>query len=211
MYCVASNKIQWCKLCCFRESLWCLLSTLFHPVHCSVFQLVLNSGFHKCRECEKVSRHTTRKRALKSHRLSETSIVWRNTFDTFTPRGLGYNRASCELVKCFELKEADGELHRSYLRRQPACLQPYARLITISKPGLCSKFASLQTLLIKVVNGIQFTKSVFVETTKNFGCNPNVWRGRPAAALEHGCGKEMMGASILFSRTNLLYFLNIEM
>jgi len=32
---------------------------------------------------------------------SETPIVWRNTSDTFTPRGLGYNRASCELVKLF--------------------------------------------------------------------------------------------------------------
>ena len=45
----------------------------------------------------KLSRYTTRKRALKSHRLSETPIVWRHTSDTFTPRGLGYNRASCEL------------------------------------------------------------------------------------------------------------------
>ena len=45
---------------------------------------------------------------LKSHRLSETPIVWRNTSDTFTPRGLGYNCSSCELVKCFELKESDG-------------------------------------------------------------------------------------------------------
>jgi len=54
-----------------------------------------------------LSRYTTRKRALKSHRLSETPIVWRNTSDTFTPRGLGNNRASCELVKCFELKESD--------------------------------------------------------------------------------------------------------
>ena len=80
-------------------------------------------------ECEKVSRYTTRKRALKSHRLSETPIVWRNTSDTFTPRGLGYNRASCELVKCFELKESDGELHRSCLRRQPTCLQSCARLV----------------------------------------------------------------------------------
>jgi len=66
---------------------------------------------------------------LKSHGLSETPIVWRNTSDTFTPRGLGYNRASCELVKCFEFQESDGELRRSCLRRQPACLQPCARLV----------------------------------------------------------------------------------
>jgi len=69
--------------------------------------------------------------ALRSHRLSEIPIVWRNTSDTFTPRGLGYNCASYELVKCFELKESDKELRRSYLRRQPACLQPCARLITL--------------------------------------------------------------------------------
>ena len=50
---------------------------------------------------------------MKSHRLSETPIVWRNTSDTFTPRGLGYNCASCELVKCFELKDSDGELLQS--------------------------------------------------------------------------------------------------
>jgi len=79
-----------------------------------------------------LSRYTTRKRALKSHRLSETPIVWRNTSDTFTPRGLGYNSASCELVKCFELTESDGKLRRSCLRRQPAWLQPCARLITLS-------------------------------------------------------------------------------
>jgi len=83
-------------------------------------------------ECEKVSRYTTKKRALKSHRLSETPIVWRNTSDTFTPRGLGYNCAWCELVKCFELKESDGELRRSCLRRQPACLQPCARLVILT-------------------------------------------------------------------------------
>jgi len=49
---------------------------------------------------------------LKSHGLSETPIVWRNTSDTFTPRGLGYNRSSCELVKRFELKRSDGELQK---------------------------------------------------------------------------------------------------
>jgi len=69
-----------------------------------------------CTVSKIMSRYTTRKRAPKSHRLSETPIVWRNTSDTFTPRGLGYNRASCELVKCFELRESDGELRRSCLR-----------------------------------------------------------------------------------------------
>ena len=44
---------------------------------------------HSCQ----MSRYTTRKRPLKSHRLSETPIEWRNTSDTFTPRGLGYNCA----------------------------------------------------------------------------------------------------------------------
>jgi len=74
---------------------------------------------------------------LKSHGLSETPIVWRNTSDTFPPRGLGYNRSSCELVKCFELKESDNELRRSCLRRQPACLQPCARLVMITASGIC--------------------------------------------------------------------------
>jgi len=69
---------------------------------------------------------------LKSHGLSETPIVWRYTSDAFTPRGLGYNRSSCELVKCFELKESDDELRRSCLRRQPAYLQPCARLVIFS-------------------------------------------------------------------------------
>ena len=82
-------------------------------------------------ECEKVSRYATRKRDLKSYRLSETPKVWRNTSDTFTPRELGYNCASCESVKCFELKESDGELCRSCLRRQPAYLQPCARLVIL--------------------------------------------------------------------------------
>jgi len=68
---------------------------------------------------------------LKSHGISETLIVWRHTSDTFTPKGLGYDRSSCELVKCFELKESDGELRRSCLRRQPACLQPCARLVIL--------------------------------------------------------------------------------
>jgi len=80
-------------------------------------------------ECEKVSRYATSKRALKSHRLSETLIVWRNTSDTFTPRGLGYNSASCELVKYFELKESGGELRRFCLHQQLPCLQPCARLV----------------------------------------------------------------------------------
>ena len=40
---------------------------------------------HRGCECVKVSRDTTRKRASESHGLSETSIVWRNTSDTFTP------------------------------------------------------------------------------------------------------------------------------
>jgi len=79
-----------------------------------------------------LSRYTTRKRASESHRLSETPIVWRNTSYTFTPRGLGYNSSSCELVKCFELKESDGELRCSCLRRQPAYLQPCARLVIFS-------------------------------------------------------------------------------
>ena len=76
---------------------------------------------------------------LKSHRLSETPIVWRNTSDTFTPRGLGYNCSSCELVKCFELKESDGELRRSCLRQQPTCLQPCARLVILVGRG-CWEF-----------------------------------------------------------------------
>ena len=36
--------------------------------------------------CTRKSRYTTRKRALKSNRLSETPIVWRNTSDTYTER-----------------------------------------------------------------------------------------------------------------------------
>jgi len=73
---------------------------------------------------------------FKSHRLSETPIVWRNTSGTFKPRGLGYNcSSSCELAKCFELKESDGELRRSCLRRQPACLQPCARLVIFGSEG----------------------------------------------------------------------------
>ena len=80
-----------------------------------------------------MSRYTTGKRALKSHGLSETPIVWRNTSDTFTPRGLGYNYSLCELVKCLDLKESDGELRRSCLRRQPDCLQPCARLVIDTK------------------------------------------------------------------------------
>jgi len=67
---------------------------------------------------------------LKSHGLSETPIVWRNTSDTFIPRGLGYNPFSCEQLKRFDLKKCDGELCRSCPSRQPACLQPCARLIT---------------------------------------------------------------------------------
>jgi len=67
---------------------------------------------------------------LKSHGLSETPIVWRNTSETFTPRGFKYNGYSCELVECFELKESDCELRRSCLRRQSVCLQPCARIIT---------------------------------------------------------------------------------
>ena len=69
---------------------------------------------------------------LKSHGLSETPIVWRNTSDTFTPRGLGYNSASCELVNCSELKESGGELRHSCLRRQLACLQPCTHLVILS-------------------------------------------------------------------------------
>jgi len=86
----------------------------------------------KCNECH----GTLQGRGhLKSHGLSDTPIVWRNTSDTFTPRGLGYNRSSCALVKCFELKKSDGELRRSCLHRQPACLQPCARLITFGSEG----------------------------------------------------------------------------
>jgi len=84
-----------------------------------------------CGRARELSQYTTRKRALKSYRLSETPKVWRNTSDTFTPRELGYNCASCESVKCFELKESDGELCRSCLRQQPAYLQPCARLVIL--------------------------------------------------------------------------------
>jgi len=86
-----------------------------------------------------VSRYTTRKRALKSHGLSETPIAWRNTSETFTPRGLGYNSASCELVKCFELTESDGEMRCSCLRWQPACLQPCTRLVIRTYAVLCNE------------------------------------------------------------------------
>jgi len=118
---------------CLRPSLLDLYS-----VSCTwLVTISLRQLFTKCREfffktyLVFLSRYTTRKRAPKSHRLSETPIEWRNTSDTFTPRGLGYNRASCELVNCFELKESDGELRRSCLRRQPACLQPCARLVIL--------------------------------------------------------------------------------
>jgi len=61
---------------------------------------------------------------LKSHGLSETPIVWRNTSDTFTPRWLGFKQFSCE-----QLREVfDGEVRCSCPSRQPACLQPCARL-----------------------------------------------------------------------------------
>jgi len=52
-----------------------------------------------------------------SQTLKDSYCIQKHS-DTFTPRALGYNRTSCELVKCFELKESDGELHRSCLRRQ---------------------------------------------------------------------------------------------
>jgi len=57
-----------------------------------------------------VSRYTTRKRGLlKSHGLSETPIVWRNTSDTSTPRLLRYyyELSSCHsfTVNQFVLRE----------------------------------------------------------------------------------------------------------
>ena len=61
-----------------------------------------------------LSRYTTRKRALKSHRLSETPIVWGNTSDLFTPRGL-----DIIVYRANELKESDGELRCSCLRDNP--------------------------------------------------------------------------------------------
>ena len=42
---------------------------------------------------------------LKSNRLSETPIVWRNTSDTFTPSGLGFNQFLVSAIKRFDLKK----------------------------------------------------------------------------------------------------------
>jgi len=125
---------------------WCVWS----PCGCTAwcFQRFLLCG----QATSILSRYTTRKRVLKSHRLSETPIVWKNTSDTFTLRGLGYNRASCKLVKCFELKESDGELRRSCLHRQPACLQPCARLIIlVSEEDLRGNTVKLVVWEVRVI------------------------------------------------------------
>ena len=92
-----------------------------------------------------LSRYTTRKRALKSHRLSETPIVWGNTSDLFTLRGL-----DIIVYRANELKESDGELRCSCLRRQPACLQPCARLITAPT----SLVPAIQVQNIKLFRGV---------------------------------------------------------
>ena len=93
---------------------------------------------------------------MKNHGLSETPIVWRSTSDTFTPRGLGYNRSSCESVTCFELKESDGELCCSCLRRQPARLQPCARLVIFStEEDLRGNTAKLEAREVRVTDFAQ--------------------------------------------------------
>jgi len=152
-------------------------------------------------EGEKVSRYTTRKRALKSHRLSETPVAWRNTSDTFTPRGLGYNCTSCGLVKCFELKESDGELRRSCLCRQPARLQPCARLLVlVSLYAACyaGKIVIFEVGSRKRLSGVHRAKkcrNVWGETPcSRAGPHPRGWR---SPGRDHLCewGAVAKGAS----------------
>jgi len=64
-----------------------------------------------------LSRYTTRKRASEESQTLETPIVWRNTSDTFTPRGLGYHCSSCELGSCLSVDRLS--LLRKYLKRDP--------------------------------------------------------------------------------------------
>jgi len=79
------------------------------------------------------------------HRLSETLIVWGNTSDLFTQRGW-----DTIVYRANELKESDGELRCSCLRRQPACLQPCARLITAPT----SLVPAIQVQNIKLFRGV---------------------------------------------------------
>jgi len=66
------------------------------------------------------------------------------------------NRETRPLVKCFELKASDGELHLSCLRRQPTCLQPCAHLVIfITEEDLRGNTAKLVARGVRVADFAQ--------------------------------------------------------
>jgi len=116
-------------------------------------------------ECE-LCEHETQCIVLYQTRFNDASyVVSVMLFDAFFQH---YSTPSWSLPFCLG----------KFFRKGQVFQLVFLTVVFISKPGLCSKFASLWTLSLKVVNGIQFTKhfieSVFVETTEFFGCNPNV-------------------------------------
>ena len=80
----------------------------------------------------RVSRYTTGKRVSEeSWTLRDSYCMEKHFWYVYTER-IRIEQSRVEQLKRFDLKKCDGELRRSCLSRQPACLQPRARLITFS-------------------------------------------------------------------------------